>query len=124
MSELVEFLFEFLQESKRSTSSLRIRDVGGFPDAHYGESIKSVPSNWANESYFLCSSSISTNVLAQNIKNQGIMMEEGKMIRDELFNIDFGLQDIFCDKRGLKTSFYKVMMPDCLLAFLYLWLNL
>ena len=51
-------------------------------------------------------------------------MEEEKMIRDGLFNIDFGLQDIFCDKRGLKTSFYKVMMPDCLLAFLYLWLNL
>ena len=51
------------------------------------------------------------------------MMEEGKMIHDELFNIDFGLQDSFCDETDLKTLFEKVMMSDCLLASLLLCLT-
>ena len=117
LSELVNFLLGFLQQGEELTSDLRTRDVREFLEVHYGDLINLVPNNRVNESYFLYSSSISANVLAQKIKNQDIMAEAGKMIREELFNVDFGLKDSFCDETDLKTSWEKTMMPDCLLAF-------
>lgn len=63
------------------------------------------------------------HVLAQKIKNQRIMAEARKIIRDEHFNIDLGLQGSFCDETHLKTFWEKVMMPDCVLAFFVLYLT-
>lgn len=115
--ELVDFILGFLEEGEELASLLRTRDVRNFLENHYGSKIKLLPNERVNESYFVYSSSISSEALAQKIKNQNIMVEARKKIREELKSIDFGLQDSFCDETNLKSSWENVSMPDCLLSF-------
>ena len=72
LSELIEFLLGFLKEDEELTSPLRTRDVTGFLETHYSDSIKLIPNSRVNESHFLYSSSISPEVLAQKLKNHDL----------------------------------------------------
>ena len=56
--------------------------------------------------------------LAIKLTNQDVMREAGAKLREALIDVDFGLQDSFCDSTDLKASWERTMMPAPLLTFL------
>jgi len=69
--------------------------------SHYGESVTIVSNSRVNEPDIFFSSDLDATDLAIKLKNQNIMREAGIKLREALMDVDFGLQDKFCDTGGL-----------------------
>ena len=55
--------------------------------------------------------------LASKIKNLDILRESGTLLRELLQDVDFGLDDKFCDDEEIKNSWENTHMPEGLLTF-------
>ena len=71
-----------------------------------------------NESLFLFSSTISIQDVVKKLRSVNATRDGAKTIRKSLLNLDFRLNDKFCDAEELKTSWRKTVMPDELITFL------
>ncbi len=118
ISDIVEFATSLLQEGEVLTSTFQNRDMKQMIMSHYGEAVRISSNTRVNESDIFLSSLISAAELATKLKNQDIMKDAGRMLREALMDIDFGLQDSFCDSNDLKASWERVMMPAPLLTLL------
>lgn len=116
--DVVEFGKSLLEEGEMLTSTFQARDMKQLIHNHYGESVTFAPNVRVNESDIFFSSNVSAADLAIKLKNQDIMREAGTKLREALLDVDFGLQDSFCDSADLKASWEKTMMPAPLLTFL------
>ena len=56
--------------------------------------------------------------LASKIKKLDILRESGTLLRELLQDVDFGLDDKFCDVEEIKNSRENTHMPEGLLTFL------
>lgn len=118
ISDIVEFASSLLEEGEVLTSTFLNRDMKQLIISHYGESVAISPNSRVNESDIFFSSDINAADLAIKLKNQDIMREAGTKLREALMDVDFGLQDSFCDSNDLKASWKRTMMPAPLLTFL------
>jgi hypothetical protein len=118
MSDIVEFASGLLEHGEVLTSTFRNRDMKQLIISHFGESVTIAPNSRVNESDIFFSSDINAADLAIKLKNQDIMREAGTKLREALMDVDFGLQDSFCDSTDLKTSWERTMMPAFLVTFL------
>lgn len=86
--------------------------------SHYGDSVTISANTKATESDIFFSSGITAADLTIKLRNQNIMREAGAKLREVLLDVDFGLQDSFCDSTDLKDSWESTVMPAPLLTFL------
>ena len=117
MRDIVDFALTQLEQNEVLSGPLYNRDLKHLMVAHYGDSIKFSTNIRVNESEMFFSSEISASELAIKLKNQNILREAGIQLREALLNVDFGLQDSFCDSTDLKESWENSKMPSPLLTF-------
>lgn len=118
MSDIVEFASSLLEEGELLTSTFQNRDMKHLIISHYGESVTISPNSRVNEPDIFFSTDVKAADLAIKLKNQDSMKEAGTKLRESLMDVDFGLQDSFCDSTDLKASWERTMMPAPLLTFL------
>ena len=63
------------------------------------------------------SSSLDISGVINTLRPLDSVKVAAKVIRSKLFNVDFGLQDKFCDAEELKHSLRTTKIPDELLSF-------
>ncbi|KAH3726526.1 hypothetical protein DPMN_052393 [Dreissena polymorpha] len=118
MSDIVEFALSLLEEGEVLTSTFLNRDMKQLIISQYGHSITKSPNSRVNESDIIFSSDISAADIVIKLNNQDIMQEAGSLLRKVLKDVDFGLQDGFCDITNLKYSWERTRMPGPSLKFL------
>ena len=104
MSDAVGFTLTLAEEGEVLSGTLYNRDMKKLLLDHYGELITIAPNTRANEPDLFFSSTITAANIAVKLKNQDILKEAASQIREALLNVDFGLQDSFCDSNDLRES--------------------
>ena len=69
-----------------------------------------------NDSTIVYPSHITNQILAK-IQNLNLLKKAGEVIRKQLQQVDFGLNDSFCDCNDLKDSWSTTRMPETLVEF-------
>ena len=82
-----------------------------------GKSIQFCTPDRKNQSLFVYSSSVSTADIINTIRSLDTIKSAAKSIRTALKQVDFKLQDRFCDAEELKQSWLNTKIPDELLTF-------
>lgn len=118
MSDIAAFAQSLLEDGEVLTSTFQNRDMKHLIISHYGDSVTISANTKATESDIFFSSGITAADLAIKLRNQNIMREAGAKLREVLLDVDFGLQDSFCDSTDLKDSWESTVMPAPLLTFL------
>ena len=77
-----------------------------------------------NQSLFLYSSSVSTANFINTIRSFDTIKSPAKSSHTALKQVDFKLQDRFCDAEKLKQSWLNTKIPDELLTFFSEFLTL
>ena len=76
-------------------------------------SIKFCPSSRKNESLLLFSSSLTPDAMAAKIRSIDIIKDAALILRDELMNTKFDLDDKFCDAQDLRDSWINgIIKPN------------
>lgn len=104
MSDTVELALSLLEEGKVLTSNLQNCDMKHLIMSHYGDWVTLSPNSRVNELDIFFTSDITVTDLVIKLNNQDIMGEAGTWLRGALLDVDFGLQDSFCDSTELKAS--------------------
>ena len=72
----------------------------------------------ANDSTIVYPSHISTEDIVAKIQHLDILQSAGSIIRQNLMkDVNFGLEDSFCDNINLLDSWRKTKMPETLMEF-------
>ena len=77
-----------------------------------------------NKSEIVNSSTVTSSAILAKLNHLNIAKQAGKMIRMALKQVDFGLQDSFCDSNDLNDSWDQTRMPECLIEFFTSLLNM
>ena len=93
------------------------KEVKLYLAGYFGDKVQYCPSNHKNEPLLVFSSSVSIHDVVKKIRSIDIMKEAGKSIRNVLKDIEFSLQDKFCDAEELKISWENATIPDELATF-------
>ena len=112
MSDITEFTNSLIEEGEVLTSKLRNRDMKDFIISKYGDTIIITANARANESDIFYSSRITAADLLVKLKNQNLMREAGLQLAKDFDEVDFGLEDSFCDSTELKESWERTRTPD------------
>ena len=80
------------------------RDVKRFLIEHYGNDIQCSANNKRNESNMVCSAHITASEIARKVKHLDLVEKAGESLRQAMKEVDFGLDDRFCDADELQRS--------------------
>ena len=116
MSDLTAYANSLIQEGEIQ-SNLQNRDLKKFLEEHYADKITISSNERVNESDIFYSSKITAADLLIKIKNQNLFREAGLQMAKDFDNVDFGLQDTFCDAADLLDSWKKTKTPDSWITF-------
>ena len=83
----------------------------------FGDRIQFCVAERKHQSILVCSPSIIVNDAINLLRNTNVVKEAASKLRHALLNIDFGIDDKFCDSEELKTSWQTIRMPDDLITF-------
>ena len=83
----------------------------------YQDTITLCESKRKNEPMLVFSSQLSRDQLAAKIRFHDAVKDAGDIIRQAMMNVNFSLQDKFCDATKLRLSWEKSKMPEVLLKF-------
>lgn len=118
ISEAVLFIMGLLEPNESINGTLYNRDVKSFLLSHYGDNIVIEKNERVYESEIVFSSSVRAGDIAIKLKNQNVYSECGKGMREDIKQqVDFNLEDSFCDSNDLKESWERTRMPDSMLTF-------
>ena len=84
--------------------SIQTSEIKAFLAKEYGDRIRFCPSDRRNESLMIYSSELTPDVLANHIRSNDVIKEAAKILRDALTEVNFGLDDKFCDAEELKHA--------------------
>ena len=76
------------------------------------------PSDRRNESLMIYSSELTPDMLANNIRSNGALKRNAKILRDAVTEFDFGLDDKICDAQELKNAWTSTKVPYVVLTLL------
>ena len=82
-----------------------------------GDSIQFCELDRKNQPLMVLSSSLDISDVINTLRALDSVKVQAKVIRSKLLNVDFGLQDKFCDAEELKHSWRTTKIPDELLIF-------
>lgn len=93
------------------------REVKVLLTEHFGSEISfSMPKQVNRSQMFFCSS-VTSEDLAETIRNTDPIRQCAETIRQCLLELDFDLQDRFCDASDLETATANMVVPEPLLKF-------
>ena len=96
---------------------MKKNDLKAFMEEEFGNNIQFCLSECKNKSQFVCSSSVSVNDSINKLRSLDCVKVAKEHIRKALLNVDFGLEDKFCDAQELRGSWSNTQIPDALLTF-------
>ena len=83
-----------------------------FPEEFFGNSIHFCKSDRQNQSSMVFSSSMDITDFINTLQLLDSVKSAEETIRDKLLNVDFGLQDKFCDAEELKMAWGTTKILD------------
>ena len=83
-----------------------------FPEEFFGNSIQFCKSDRQNQSSMVFCSSIDITDFINTLQSLDSVKSAAQTIRDKLLNVDFGLQDKFCDAEELKMAWGTTKILD------------
>ena len=81
--------------------------------------IQFCPSERANESIFVFSSSINLQYVAQKLRSLSMTKTAPEKLRKDFLSVNFNLNHTFCDGNDLSYSWQSLPISDGLLAFFH-----
>ena len=84
--------------------NIKNNEVKNFLEEFFGDSIQFCESDRQNQSTMVYSSSLDITDVINTLRSLDGVKSAAQIIRDKLLNIDFGLQDKFCDTEELKLA--------------------
>lgn len=92
-------------------------DIKNHLVAEFGEEIKySVPGE-ANKPTLFFHSSVSLDEVVEMLRSKNVIKESAKIIKQSLYQINFDLEDKFCDENNLSIAWDGMQIPSPLLTF-------
>ena len=77
----------------------------------------------ANKSAMVFLKTSTAEMMADRIRSNDPLVQSAKILRDSIMEIDFGLQDKFCDKHDLEKSWENIVIPPPVLTFFAVLFN-
>ena len=96
---------------------MKNNEVKSFLVEFLEDSIQFCESDRKNQPLMVFSSSLDISDVINTLRALDSVKVAAKVIRSKLLNVDFGLQDKFCDAEELKHSWRTTKIPDELLIF-------
>ena len=93
-------------------------EVKSFLTEHFAEKIQFCPSKRANEPLFVFSSWICVNDVAKRLRSKEKKKNVSEKLRKIFLEVDFNLNDNFCDGEDLLGSWDNLPLTDEILTFL------
>ena len=109
------FLSEIREDNEKIT--IHKKQIKFTLSEELGKSIQFCTPGRKNQSLFVYSSSVSTADIINTIRSLDTIKSGAKLTRTALKQVDFKLQDRFCDAEELKQSWLNTKIPDELLTF-------
>ena len=97
--------------------NIKNNEVKNFLEEFFGDSIQFCESDRQNQSTMVYSSLLDITDVINTLRSLDGVKSTAQIIRDKFLNIDFGLQDKFCDAEELKLAWRTTKIPDELLVF-------
>ena len=96
---------------------MKNNELKAFLEEEFQTNIQFCLSDSKNKSQFVYSSSVSVNDAINKLRSLDCVKNAAEHIRKVLLNVDFGLEDGFCDAQELKNSYSNTQLPGVLLKF-------
>ena len=84
---------------------------------HFGDKITFSRSNQATKSLMFFSKSVPIENIAETVRTSDPISQSADMIRQCLLDMNFDLQDRFCDSKDLEIAWENMVIPKPLLNF-------
>ena len=104
--------------------TIQTHEVKNYISETFGESIQFCKSERKNESLLVFSSSISMADVINTVRATDVIKEAAVEMRNALLNMDFNLDNKFCDAHELQDSWRNTVVPDTLMTFLSALFNM
>lgn len=101
-----------------SSCSVTNKEVKVLLINHFGDSIGFSYPKQINKPIMCFSRSITAETMAETIRSTDAVRMCAKMIRDSMREVDFDLQDMFCDANDLQKAWRTMLIPAPLMYFL------
>ena len=85
---------------------------------YFGERIKFSWPKQLNKSALVFSASVTGEAMAETIRGKDPIRQCATLIRQSLMEVDFDLQDRFCDVNDLRLAWENTTIPEPLLKFM------
>ena len=103
--------------NQENASDLTNKEIKSFLIDELGDTISFCQPERKNQSQFVFSSSIDVNHVVNSLRNLNVIKEAAITIRKSLLEVNFGLDDSFCDAQQLKQSWRETKIPSSLVTF-------
>ena len=107
---------EYAQEQSPLTNLYNYQ-VKAYLTSEFSAEIKFAKPYQNNKATIVYPSQISSEQLVARIQNFNRAKQVGELIRKKLLEVDFGLEDKFCDSADLKDAWENTRMPETLIEF-------
>ena len=98
-------------------TDMKKNELKAFLEEEFQTNIQFCLSDSKNKSQFVYSSSFSVNDAINKVRSLDCVKNAAEHIRKVLLNVEFRLEDRFCDAQELKNSYSNTQIPDVLLTF-------
>ena len=98
-------------------ANLKNNEIKGFLIEKFGDSISFCDPERKNQSLFAFSSSIEVQDVINSPRNIDVVKTAAIEIRKSLLDINFRIENSFCDAHQLKQSWKETKIPEILLSF-------
>ena len=103
--------------NQENASDLTNKEIKSFLIDELGDTILFCQPERKNQSQFVFSSSIDVNHVVNSLRNLNVIKEAAITIRKSPLEVNFGLDDSFCDAQQLKQSWRETKIPSSLVTF-------
>ena len=104
--------------------SFRNHHIKLFISEVYGERISFCSPHRKNESEVVFPSSINPSEIVQKLQILDSVTYTGRVLREKLLEVDFGLTDVILDETALNDAYHKTKVPEIVMTFMSALLNI
>ena len=117
LSDIMEMI------NQEDDADLKNNEIRGFLIEEFADSISFCDPERKNQSLFAFSSLIEVQDVINSLRNIDVVKSAAIEIRKSLLDVNFGLENCFCDANQLKQSWNETKIPDVLLSFFATFFN-
>ena len=107
----------YVINEKHGEDLISNKEVKLYMVEHFQDKIKFQIPEQKNESLMVFAATLGVEDIIRRVRSQNIMKSAASMIRMSLLEVDFGLQDKFCDAEELSISWERSIIPEEIVTF-------